>query len=404
MKRLDILVITSKLPYPPTDGGREVVFQCIARLAARGHRITLLCFEGDAEERAGHAIKMEELATTRIVRHNTRTSIVSALLNMFSSIPYTVSKYQARTMYHTLKSLLASQHFDLVHIEPLHMAHYIPVVKRFGIPVVLRFQNVESVLLERAAGVARGLSRLYLALQAKKLNRFEAMVSEQADLCLAISEEDATRLRRINPRIKVAVVPGGTDTEYFKPRPKIEEPYTIVYVGLMNWFPNVDAVLWFYHAIFPQICRRLPQVRLLVVGKDPPDLVRKLHDDKRIIVTGFVNDVRDYIAKSSVFVVPLRVGGGMRIKILQAMSMGKAIVSTSVGAEGIKALPGQDLVIADTADGFAQSVIDLLLDRDRRQQLGKNARELIERQYSWEIVVKLLEEEYLTLAQVGCRI
>ncbi len=402
MKRLDILIITSKLPYPPTDGGREVVFQCIARLAARGHRITLLCFGGDAEERAGYVAKMEEIATIRIVRHNTRTSIVPALLNMFSSIPYTVSKYRARNMHHTLTSLLESQHFDLAHIEPLHMAHYIPTVKMFGVPVMLRLQNVESVLVQRVASVVRGPLRLYLTLQAKKLKRFEAIVSEQADLCLAISEEDATQLRRINPQAEVVVIPAGTDTEYFKPRPEIEEPYTIVYVGYMNWLPNLDAVLWFCHAVFPQICQRLPEARLLVVGKNPPDSVRRLHDGKRIIVTGFVNDVRDYIAKGSVFVVPLRAGGGIRIKILQAMSMGKAIVSTSVGAEGIKACPGRDLVIADTADEFARSVIDLLLDRERRQQLGQSARELIERQYSWEIVVKLLEEAYLELVRKTC--
>jgi sugar transferase (PEP-CTERM/EpsH1 system associated) len=401
MKELKLLLVTTKLPYPPTDGGRILVFQSVKGLAARGHRIVMLCFgAGQSPDIA----QLQRLCQVQVVNHDTRTRPAAALRSLFSPLPYTISKYNASVMQERIHHVLAEQQFDLVHLEHLHMAHYAAVVKRHGLPVLLREQNVESLLTARFARGTSKLERLYSRLQSGKMRRYEASACEQADLCLAVSEVDAQRLQQLNPRIKTAVVPAGADLQYFKPALNSqEEPLTVVSVAAMDWLPNVDGVIWFCDQVLPQVREQIPQVRLYVVGKNPPPSVEGLVQRGGIVVTGFVEDIRDYLARSSVVVVPMRMGSGMRIRILEAMSMGKAIVSTSIGAEGTKVNAGQDIILADTAADFAQSVVRLLQDPNLRRCIGSSARKLVERCYSWEMMTDLLERSYQSVLEGAWR-
>lgn len=395
-KCLKVLYLTSKLPYPPTDGGRIVVWETIKRLAERGHHVTLCCFGSETDQQS--ITRLEQFCRVILVQHDTSNRLIPALLNTFLPIPYTISKYYSKKMIEAVSSVLASCRFDLVQIEPLHMAHYLHIAKKFGVPVILREHNVESLLIERFSRKARGLQRFYARLQVPKVRWYESKMCEQADLCLTISEEDAKRLRSLNYRIRTVVIPAGVDTNYFYPKfGEAEEPYTIVSVASMDWPPNVDGIMWFCDKIFSKVKDHLPQVKLYIVGKNPPYSVRNLHNGSDIIVTGFVEDVRDYIAKGSVFIVPLRIGSGMRLKILQVMAMGKAVISTSVGAEGIRVNSGHNIVLADTETQFAKSVIELLTDDCKRTWIGKNARKLVECYYSWDSVIDSLERVYYEL-------
>jgi glycosyltransferase involved in cell wall biosynthesis len=190
------------------------------------------------------------------------------------------------------------------------------------------------------------------------------------------------------------VVPNGVDVEYFTPEVEHETP-TLIYTGGLNMFANLDAVLFFLREIWPAISAAVPSVRFIVIGQDPPHELREISKrDSRIEVMGYVDDVRPYVARAAVYVVPLRVGGGTRLKVLDAMAMGKAIVSTSVGCEGIHVSRGEHLLIADDPKHFARVTVDLLGDRGRRALLGRSARRLVETHYAWPLIGGRLHDTY----------
>jgi len=388
---LNLLFLTPKVPYPPTDGGRIAILEPLRRLSLRGHHITLLSFGS-----RGHQdwAPLTQYCRLEVVEHDSTNRLLPAVLNLLSPIPYTISKYNSEAMARRMRQFLASEHFNLVQIEHLHMGHYLPIAQEFNIPILLRQHNVESMLAERFWQNAHGIERLYAWTQLNKLRHFEAKTCEEADVCLTITDVDAERLHELNARIKTAVVPAGVDTDYYRPMPDLEEPNTIVSVGSMDWRPNVDAVLWFCDDILPRIERRIPGVKFYVVGKNPPRAVQRLADRRNVIVTGFVEDVREYFARGTVFVVPLRIGSGMRLKILQAMAMGKTVVSTSMGAEGIRATNGRDILLADGADPFAEHIVRLMTFSKFRGHIGDNARQVANDFYSWSRIVDLLETIY----------
>ena len=253
------------------------------------------------------------------------------LRNLFSPLPYTISKYQSPLMAQRLRDLLAETPFDVMHLEQVHLAGYGAISQReFGVPTVLRQQNIESHLVERYMTSQTGPRWVYARLQEIRLRKYEAEMCAAVDRCLVITAGDADRLHALSPAAKTLVVPAGVDIEEFRPSPHLEEQDTVVFVGSMDWLPNADAVLWFCKAILPGIREAFPASEFYVVGKNPPAEIKRLAESGAIHVTGYVEDVRYYFARAAVFVVPLRVGGGMRVKLLQALAMAKPVVSTSL--------------------------------------------------------------------------
>jgi glycosyltransferase involved in cell wall biosynthesis len=279
------------------------------------------------------------------------------------------------------------------------MAHYTGEISRARTLAVLRLHNVEYLLAER---FARTLPPPFLWLgldQARRMRRFETTACNLADLCLAITPVDAERVRRMAPRARVSVLPAGVDLQRFSPQPLSEEPDTVVFIGSLDWPPNIDAVRWFRVSVWPQVRREVPGARWLIVGKHPPaDILRWPEDDRSIQVTGFVEDVRPFLLQASVVVVPLRSAGGMRLKILEAMAAGKAVVSTPVGAEGIAATPNESIVIADADPKFAGQVIRLLQTPLERKRIGKAATQWVA-PFGWTELAKTQEGEYRLLLE-----
>jgi glycosyltransferase involved in cell wall biosynthesis len=390
-----ILFVASKIAWPPIDGGRIATYEPMRHLTARGHRIGFLGFgsQAAADELRAHA----GLLFARAIPHRTESDIFSAGLSLLSPLPYTAAKYRAGAMTDALREVLNEEQFDLVHFEGTQMAHYLAQVQRLGIPTVLRLQNVEADLAKRYARTVQGPLRWFVEEQARRMRRFETAACRRATLCLAISEEDARVIRERAPDAQVAVSTAGVDLVRYAPHPMSEEPGNVVFIGGLDWPPNADAVRWFRSAIWPRIRSEEPSAHWWVVGKGPPaEMLRWPEADRSISVTGYVEDVRKYLLAASVVVVPLRSGGGMRLKILEALAAAKTVVSTPLGAEGIAVESGRDLVLAPDAKAFAAEVVRLLRAPTERFRIGQNARQ-IATQYGWEKIIQGQEEIYRQL-------
>jgi glycosyltransferase involved in cell wall biosynthesis len=265
--------------------------------------------------------------------------------------------------------------------------------------------NVEAEIWRRHAETkTRAVPRLLYSVQHKRMRRYEADALKRFDGVLAVSDADRETFARLYPgqvRGPVHVVPTGVDTEYFAPAP---DPASreLVFTGSMDWLPNEDAMLYFCREILPLVRKAEPEVRLTIVGRAPtPAVTRLAAEDSRVAVTGRVDDVRPYIRRAAVYVVPLRIGGGTRLKIFEAMAMGKAVVSTTIGAEGLDVEDGTHVRLADDPERFAAAVIDLIRHQPRREALGTAARALVAGRYDWGAVAGDMERALCALARVA---
>src|SRR5207253_3189843 len=261
-----------------------------------------------------------------------------------------------------------------------------------GVPVVFFEHNVEHLIWKRLAAVERRpWRRLPLEVEWRKMRRWEARACARADLTIAVSEQDRDLLAEVAPGARVVAIPTGVDTSYFTPNRHQERAGALVFTGSMDWYPNEDGLVDFLEATLPLIRRQVPEASLTVVGRNPSTRLRDAAARAGVEVTGTVHDGRPYVARGSVYVVPLRVGGGTRLKIFEALAMGKAVVSTSVGAEGLPLAPGTHFVQADDPAQFADAVVALLGDPARRRALGGAGRSLVEQRYSWSHVAREFE-------------
>jgi len=259
-------------------------------------------------------------------------------------------------------------------------------------PVVLFEHNVEYMVWKRLHEVEkRPGRRALLGLEWRKMQHYEARACARASLTVAVSEADRALLAANAPGADIRAVGTGVDTTYFHPNGAVETPASLVFTGSMDWYPNEDAIMYFIAEILPGLRREVPGLSLAVVGRDPADRLRAACGAAGVQVTGTVADVRPHVAEAAVYVVPLRIGGGTRLKIFEALAMGKAVVSTRVGAEGLPIVPGEHFLQADSPADFTQAVVTLLKDPDRRHALGRAGRRLVEERYSWTQVTRQFE-------------
>ncbi len=398
-----ILFLTPDLPYPPHQGAAIRSFNLIKNLAAR-YEIHLLSFI-----RGGNTLNRisplsgycASIATIPAANRSTKTRALSAL---FSPQPDMALRLPSPQFTNQLRICLIRERFDFVQVEAIEMAQYGLAIKEMSLPspplVIFDDINAEYMLQRRAFETdikhpGLWLGAFYSLLQWQKLRRYETEACRRMDKVVVVSQADRIALQRLLPSVESAVVPNGVDTSYYLPAHMEKESDTsLVFTGKMDFRPNVDAVLWFGQKVWPLIQQDVPKARFNVVGRDPHPRLRSLRALPGITVTGYVEDIRPHIAEAGVYVVPLRVGGGTRLKVLEAMSMSKAIVSTSLGCEGIDMMPGLDLLIADEPRSFAKKAVSLMQDRERRIELGLAARRLVEARYDWQHITSLMEQVY----------
>lgn len=389
---LRILIITPSLPYPPIWGFGTRVYQLLRHLTQR-HQVTVLTYGSAAD--AYRVTPLEELGV-RVVTvpqgHPEAGSVRRAQLGaLLSPVSYQTWQLRTNAIQRACDRLLAEQSFDIIQVEssPMLSLHL-----RSRAPLLLDEHNIEYELLERTFREERSPARkLYNWIEYRKLRREEHRSWRRADACLFTSPREREIFQALLPAKRAIVVPNGVDVDYFRPTETTQLPCTIVFTGLMRYRPNADAVISFVREILPRIRRVRPEAVFTIVGSGVPPEVARLAGPN-VIVTGTVEDVRPYVARSAVFVVPLRMGSGTRLKVLEGLAMGKAMVSTKLGCEGIAVRDGEHLLIADEPADFARAVLRLFDARNEAAELRAHGRALIEREYSWRSIYGHLELFY----------
>ena len=396
---MKILWLNAGLLLPLDKGGKLRTWHLMRQLAAR-HDITYLSFS-DPSQRDEHRIGMREVC--RRLETIPRTDPAKGTLSFYMDtaryvvdpVPYAVAKYRSPAYAARLRELLDTGRFDAVVCDFLPPVVNMPAA--LPCPSILFTHNVEAEIWRRHVETAtNAIARHLLTRQWQRMLRFEHDALARFDLVLAVSEADSDTFERLYPgalRAPVHVVKTGVDTRYFAPLPEVPVRRAhIVFTGSMDWLPNEDGMVYFVREILPLIRRSEPEASLSIIGRAPTPAVRRLADEAGIEVTGSVDDVRPHLAAGSVYVVPLRIGGGTRLKIFEAMGMAKAVVSTSIGAEGLPVSNGTDIILADAPDSFANAVVGLIRDGDRRRRIEHAARRLVVERYDWSAVAQDFED------------
>ena len=403
-----ILWLKSDLLLPLDKGGKLRTWHLMRHLARR-HEISYLAFADPDQPRAEVEGMREVAARVETVprREPAKRSLrfnVEAALRVLDPLPYAVGTYRSAAYRKRLRALLAERPFDLIVCDFLPPAVNLPA--HLPCPAVLFTHNVESEIWRRHAETKSSpIARALYAMQHRRMLRYEGGALSRFDGVLAVSDADRETFARLYPgavKRPVQVVSTGVDTDYFAPS-AVDAPESairnqLIFTGSMDWLPNEDAMLFFCRDILPLIRAEEPGVRLTIVGRAPTPAVKKLADDPSVTVTGRVDDVRPYMKDAAVYIVPLRIGGGTRLKIFEAMAMGKAVVSTTVGAEGLPVTSGEHVVLADEPRAFAASVVGLMRNLESRARLEAAARALVVERYDWSAVAGELESALVDFA------
>lgn len=410
-----LLFLAHLLPWPLEGGGQIKSYHAL-RLLASHFDITLLAFIRRADE-TQNSPPLQPLCTgglqTVLLPHSRGCDLIAAARAMGGGGSLLIARDSSPAMRAAVRAVLASNRFAAIHVDHLQMMAFVPPSGDpflTGTQIVLDQHNIEHDLLRQLAAQGQGTSPLLRRMarwDLPRLRRFEQAACRRADRVLVVSPVDAAAIAEMIGKEaaagKVRVTPIGVDTDYFAPAeidpgtilpPKPQRQ--ILSVGTMYWPPNVDAAQWFCAEILPLIRQDLPNAVFRIVGAKPTQSVQALAaaQPNVVTVTGRVPDIRPYMGACDVFVVPLRVGSGMRVKILSAMAMGLPIVSTTLGAKGIAVAPGENILLADTAADFAAAAGRILTEPALAERLGRAARDLAVRQYSWRVVGQKLLRAY----------
>lgn len=383
---MKILWVKSGGLFPPDTGGKIRSYHILCELS-RKHQVTLF-LSYDAEKHDRHKELEPQFARlicrpVQLAARGTWAARSAYVRNFFSTQPHSVARFCRPDMLDALRRLTSEQEFDVIVCDFVMTAPVIPW--EANAPKILFAHNVETALWRRYFRVARNpVRKLTSWREYQTMLWTEREYAHAADHVLTVSEVDRQFFSEFVGPDRTTTIPTGVDLEYFQPLRDAEEDYNIVFTGSMDWPPNEDGVLFFSQRIFPLIQQSIPHSVVWIVGRNPSgNVLRLARQDPAIRVTGTVKDIRPYVNRAAVYVVPLRVGGGTRLKIFEAMAMGKAVVSTTIGAEGLPVTDGHDILIADAPEHFAERTIRLLQDRSVRDELGNAARKLVEPQYGW---------------------
>ena len=383
-RALKILLLSNKVPYPANDGSSIAIKMMIDGLLANDAEVSLLSLNTLKHYKSAAAIAAEQPQKLHFeaVTANTNIHPSGALINLLNGQPYHVSRFSTKAFEKVLIEKLQAHTFDLIQVEGLAMMVYLDTLKKYSrAPISLRAHNVEYLIWERhLQGLSDYFRKQYLQIQVNRLRKFEESMVRQVDFIVPITPVDEEELLQLNPQAHSMVIPCGINPEELKPQ-AVEPDYDVTYLASFDWPPNVQGVEWFLEKVWPIIIRKRPATTFALGGRDLPASIANRHLTG-VTVVGPVQSMPDFISRGRVVAIPLLAGSGMRIKIVENMALGKAMVSTPVGAEGIELKDSANILLADNPAAFAQNIIDLLENPEKRQSVATAARSNVEEHYN----------------------
>jgi sugar transferase (PEP-CTERM/EpsH1 system associated) len=393
---MKILFLAYEPPYPPNDGGRIRTYN-ILKLISKKHDVTLLAFQNPENEldfRTYLGSFCNDLLIFPREKLPDRNNY-KKILEIGRKYPIDLERFSSSKVRKFLNQAANQKLFDLAHIDQIYLTQYWPELAH--IACVITHHNIEAEIQKRFLfnHEKRLLPIWWIKwIEYLRWKRYEIDVSQKMQALVAVSERNALYFREHVPQVKTFVVPNGVDTNQFKVTSRNPLPGVIIYMGRMDYKPNIDAVIWFSNEILPTIRNEVSHTSFWIVGRNPTHEIQELAKIPGVIVTGEVPDTRPYYEKAQIFVTPIRMGSGTRLKILEAMSMQMPIISTSVGAEGINITHRKDILIADTPKEFAYWVVKLLQDDRLCDSLAKQARATVTAYYDWQSIIEIQELAY----------
>lgn len=394
---MNILFITPRLPYPPLKGDQCIPYYRL-KLLSRKHNITLLTLYQHSKE-LEYLKKLKpfckEITTIKL---NRLYSFFNMLIgSIFSKLPFQVLYFRSRAFKKSTQSLVKNRRFDIVHTYMLRMAEY---TKDINEPKVLDLIDLMQLNLKKRVSIEKFVRKIFFREELKRITRYENQMITKYDVSVLLSDNDKSYVESD----KIAVVSLGVDTHIFKRYSELPDNKTIIFSGNMGYFPNEIAVIWFIEECFERIKQEIPQAKLVIAGNNPNSKIKKMGDNLSIFVTGFVESMVSELNKAQIAITPMQSGYGMHIKILEAMACALPVITTTSGLGAIKATHEKNVIIADDAFGFTRSCIRLLSNYELAKKVGDNARDLVSKNYSWEMHVNKMEKIYSTFIEQKGRI
>jgi glycosyltransferase involved in cell wall biosynthesis len=399
---MKISIVTPELPFPPTQGGR-IRMHAILRFLAERHEVQLISTAIEPFQRQ-HRAALEALCEeVHVLKHFDSPVRRAARLvrSVITQQPFVVFKHNSRGLGHEVARHAREFGTEVVLVE----FHYqLPSVLGVGKPVVVDFHNVDYLLYDRfASQVGWNVKRIHGLVQRSLMQRFERFALAHATKCVTVSTKDREALVALDRDADIRVVPNGVDVSYFTASRAPSEHVEVLYVGTMQYFPNDDAARYLLDAIMPRVWATHPHTRVRIVGRGPSLRLQRYQRDPRVVVTGEVPDVRDHFAAARVLAVPLRIGGGTRLKLLEAAASALPAVSSTLGAEGIGFRNGEEIILADNVDEFAAAIVHILDAPEEAVRIGNRARVAVQREHDWQVVLPTLEATLMESVEARAR-
>ncbi|MBN2175946.1 MAG: glycosyltransferase [Bacteroidales bacterium] len=399
---MKILFLCNKSPYPPIEGGPLAMNANITGLLNLGHFVKVLAMNTNK-----YIVNPDDLPDD--YRQNTGIEYVyndlsikplEAFFNLFSSRSYHVERFISKAFERKLMEILQQDQYDIVQLEMLYMTPYVETIRKYSdAKIVLRSHNIEHLIWNRITQNTRNrLKKAYLKTLTRKLKKYELATLENYDGIVTISNNDAAFFRSTGTKTPITDVPFGVEISRYPFENRKYEFPTLFHIGSMNWVPNEEGIRWFLDHTWPGINNKFPELKFYLAGREMPDWLTKSKINN-VVVLGEVPDAKEFITSKAIMIVPLFSGSGIRIKILEGMAMGKAIISTGIGAEGIDYTKNENILIAETPEEFLNAIEKCISDREFCDQTGNHARKLIEEKYNLKIVTKKLEAFYHTILE-----
>jgi len=395
---MKILIAAPRFPYPLDKGDRLTIFNYLKYFHSIGFKVTLAVFYEKNSE-LDNIDKIEGFCDKLIpVKLKRTTAVFNVLKNLFAKIPFQISYYQNSEYRKKINELIKKEKYDLLYAHTIRMA---PYIKDIDMPKVCAMQISMALNYRRLKEKSNNIfKKFFYTIEWKLVKKYEYDITFKFDKCFLISKYDREEIEKSGDELKnIFYNPHGVDHVYFKPDLSIEkETNSLIMTGNFGYYPNADAILYFYNEIYPLVLNKIPDIKILVVGKNPPSELLNLKSDN-FVVTGMVDDLRPYLNKACVGIDPLRIGAGLQNKVIEAMSMALPVVATSAANEGIMAKDGEEILIANSKEEYAEKIISILNSENKRKEISEKARTFILREYTWEYFLSELVDQFKIVIQ-----